>query len=110
WSSDVCSSDLHSAAYISHLHLDHSKAMNLLAPEIPLYAGPLTAALLPVLNRDGEFLLPAADKPKNYTRPIIAAKLNYPIKVGDITLTVVYNYHDAYGANVLIITTTCKLF
>ena len=47
----------HSAAYISHLHLDHSKAMNLLAPEIPLYAGPLTAALLPVLNRDGEFLL-----------------------------------------------------
>ncbi|MBA1394337.1 MBL fold metallo-hydrolase, partial [Lactobacillus sp. XV13L] len=33
----------HAAAYISHLHLDHSKALNFLAPEIPLYAGPITA-------------------------------------------------------------------
>lgn len=98
----------HSAAYISHLHLDHSKAMNLLAPEIPLYAGPLTAALLPVLNRDGEFLLPAADKPKNYTRPIIAAKLNEPIQVGDIILTVVPSDHDAYGATGLIVKTPDK--
>ena len=71
----------HSAAYISHLHLDHSKALNLLAPEIPLYAGPITAHLLPVLNQNGDFLLPAANKPKNYTRPIIAAELNKPIQL-----------------------------
>ena len=99
----------HSAAYISHLHLDHSKALNLLAPEIPLYAGPITAHLLPVLNQNGDFLLPAANKPKNYTRPIIAAELNKPIQVGDITLTIVPSDHDAYGATGLIIKTPDKM-
>lgn len=98
----------HSAAYISHLHLDHSKALNLLAPEIPLYAGPITAELLPVLNQDGDFLLPAAGKPKNYTRPIIPAKLNEAITVGDITLTVLPSDHDAYGATGLIVKTPDK--
>lgn len=98
----------HSAAYISHLHLDHSKALNLLAPEIPLYAGPITAQLLPVLNQDGNFLLPAMNHPKNYTRPIIAAELNKPIKVGDITLTIVPSDHDAYGATGLIVKTPDK--
>ncbi|MBP2058056.1 mRNA degradation ribonuclease J1/J2 [Lactobacillus colini] len=98
----------HSAAYISHVHLDHSKALNLLSPEIPLYTGPITAHLLPALNRDGDFLLPAADKPKGYTRPIIAAKLNEPIQVGDITLEIVPSDHDAYGATGLIIHTPDK--
>jgi len=50
----------YAAAYMSHLHLDHSKAMNFLAPEIPLYAGPITAKMLPALNEKGDFLLPAA--------------------------------------------------
>src|SRR5699024_11739526 len=73
-----------------------------------LYAGPLTASLRTLLNLDREFLLPAADKSKNYTRSIIAAKLNYPIKVGDITLIVVPSDHDAYGATGLIIETPDK--
>lgn len=98
----------HAAAYISHLHLDHSKALNLLAKEIPLYAGPITAALLPVLNENGDFLLPAAGEAKNYTRPITPAKLNEPIQVGDITLTVVPSDHDAYGATGLIVKTPDK--
>ena len=98
----------HSAAYISHLHLDHSKALNLLAPEIPLYAGPITAHLLPALNENGDFLLPAAGHDKNYTRPIIAAEYKKPINVGDITLEIYPSDHDAYGATGLIIKTPDK--
>ena len=95
----------HAAAYMSHLHLDHSKAMNFLAPEIPLYAGPITAKLLPALNEKGDFLLPAAGHETNYTRPIIAAEYQKPIKVGDITMTVWPSDHDAYGATGLIVKT-----
>ena len=95
----------HAAAYMSHLHLDHSKAMNFLAPEIPLYAGPITAKLLPALNEKGDFLLPAAGHEANYTRPIIAAEYQKPIKVGDITMTVWPSDHDAYGATGLIVKT-----
>ena len=95
----------HAAAYMSHLHLDHSKAMNFLAPKIPLYAGPITAKLLPALNEKGDFLLPAAGHEANYTRPIIAAEYQKPIKVGDITMTVWPSDHDAYGATGLIVKT-----
>ncbi len=98
----------HAAAYISHLHLDHSKAMNLLAPEIPLYAGSITAHLLPALNEKGDFLLPAAGHDKSYTRPIIAAKYKKPIQVGDITLKIYPSDHDAYGATGLIVRTPDK--
>ncbi|KRM03913.1 MBL fold metallo-hydrolase [Lactobacillus kitasatonis] len=98
----------HSAAYISHLHLDHSKALNLLAPEIPLYAGPITAHMLPALNENGDFLLPAAGHEKNYTRPIIAAEYKKPIKVGDITLEIYPSDHDAYGATGLLVKTPDK--
>ena len=98
----------HSAAYISHLHLDHSKVLNLLAPEIPLYAGPITAHLLPALNENGDFLLPAAGHEKNYTRPIIAAEYKKPIKVGDITLEIYPSDHDAYGATGLLVKTPDK--
>lgn len=93
----------HAGAYISHLHLDHSKAMNLLAPEIPLYASENTAKLLPVLNENGDFLLPAANHESNYTRPIIAAKFGKPIQIGELTMTVWQSDHDAYGASGLII-------
>lgn len=98
----------HSAAYMSHLHLDHSKAMNLLAPEIPLYAGSITAHMLPALNEKGDFLLPAAGHKSNYTWSIIAAKYKKPIHVGDITLEIWPSDHDAYGATGLIITTPDK--
>ena len=95
----------HAAAYMSHLHLDHSKAMNFLAPEIPLYAGPITAKMLPALNEKGDFLLPAAGHESSYTRPIIAAQYQKPIEVGDITMTVWPSDHDAYGATGLIVKT-----
>lgn len=95
----------HSAAYISHVHLDHSMALNFLDPEIPLYASKITAQLLPVLNESGDFLLPAADHPKNYTRPIIGVEYNKPIQVGDVTIRVLQSDHDAYGASALILET-----
>ncbi|MDF7669081.1 MBL fold metallo-hydrolase [Lactobacillus sp. ESL0703] len=98
----------YAATYMSHLHLDHSKAMNFLAPEIPLYAGPITAKMLPALNERGDFLLPAAGHAANYTRPIIAAEFRQPIKVGEITLEVWPSDHDAYGATGLIVTTPDK--
>lgn len=95
----------HAAAFISHLHLDHSKALNLLDPSIPLYAGPITAEMLPALNEKGDFLLPAAGHAKNYTRKIIAAEYQKPIQVGDLTMEVWASDHDAYGATGLIIKT-----
>ena len=98
----------HAATYISHLHLDHSKAMNFLAPEIPLYAGPITAHLLPALNEKGDFLLPAAGHDRTYTRPIIAAEYKKPIKVGDIILEIYPSDHDAYGATGLLVKTPDK--
>lgn len=98
----------HSAAFISHLHLDHSKALNLLAPSIPLYAGPITAKMLPVLNEKGDFLLPAAGHEPNYTRPIIAASYKEPIRIGEITMTVCPSDHDAYGATALLVKTPDK--
>ena len=98
----------HAAAYMSHLHLDHINAINFLAPEIPLYAGPLTAKMMPALNEHGDFLLPAAGHEASYVRPIIAAEYRKPIQVGDITLEVWPSDHDAYGATGLIITTPDK--
>ncbi|QYN58060.1 MBL fold metallo-hydrolase [Lactobacillus panisapium] len=98
----------HTAAYMSHLHLDHSKAMNFLAPEIPLYAGPITAQMMPALNEHGDFLLPASGHSSSYVRPIIAGKYQQPIQVGDITLEIWPSDHDAYGATGLIITTPNK--
>ena len=95
----------YAAAYMSHLHLDHSKAMNFLAPEIPLYAGPITAKMLPALNEKGDFLLPAAGHEASYTRPIFAAEYQKPIEIGDITMTVWPSDHDAYGATGLIVRT-----
>lgn len=98
----------HAAAFISHLHLDHSKALNLLDPSIPLYAGPITAKMLPALNENGDFLLPAAGHSKNYTRQIIAAEYRRPIPVGEITMEVWPSDHDAYGATGLIVRTPDK--
>ncbi|QYN54155.1 MBL fold metallo-hydrolase [Lactobacillus panisapium] len=98
----------HAAAYMSHLHLDHSKVMNFLAPEIPLYAGPITAQMMPALNEHGDFLLPASGHSSSYVRPIIAGKYQQPIQVGDITLEIWPSDHDAYGATGLIITTPNK--
>ncbi len=99
----------HSAAYISHVHLDHSRMLNFLAPQIPLYAGPITAHLLPALNEEGTFLLPAAGHNQAYTRPIIAAPLKKKIQVGDLTLQIWPSDHDAYGATGLLIKTPDKL-
>ncbi|MDO4912645.1 MAG: MBL fold metallo-hydrolase [Lactobacillus sp.] len=98
----------HAAAYISHLHLDHSKALNWLDPEIPLYTSPDTAKLLPVLNKH-PFLLPAAGHADDYTRPIIQAELKKPIKIGQITIEIWPSDHDAYGASGLVIQTPDKL-
>lgn len=98
----------YAGAYISHLHLDHSKALNFLAPEIPLYAGPITAEMLPALNEKGDFLLPAAGHEASYVRPIIAAEYRKPIQIGDITIEVWPSDHDAYGATGLIIHTPNK--
>ncbi|BDR60001.1 MBL fold metallo-hydrolase [Lactobacillus xylocopicola] len=99
----------HAAAYMSHLHLDHSKAMNFLAPEIPLYAGPITAQMMAPLNEQGDFLLPAAGHAASYVRPIIAAEYRKPIEVGDITLEIWPSDHDAYGATGLLIKTPDKV-
>nr|WP_321314658.1 MBL fold metallo-hydrolase [uncultured Ligilactobacillus sp.] len=98
----------HSAAFISHLHLDHTKMLNFVDQRIPIYSSFGTIEILKTLNQSGSFLLPAAKHPQNYMRNIIAAKMYEPIKIGDITVELYPVDHDASGAVALFIHTPDK--
>ncbi|WP_071130704.1 MBL fold metallo-hydrolase [Enterococcus timonensis] len=101
---------INTAVFISHVHLDHTKMINYLDAKIPLYALDATAKILPLLNRNGTFLLPASGHENNFTRDIIGVAPQTEISVGEISVKLVPVDHDAYGACGLIITTpTAKL-
>lgn len=95
----------HTAVFLSHAHLDHSRMINYLDPQIPLYTLKETQAILQLLNRKGDFLLPSPYKAKNDTREMIGLSPNDVIQVGDISVEVVRVDHDAYGACALLIKT-----
>lgn len=98
----------HTAVFLSHAHLDHSRMVNYLSPEIPIYTLKETKAILDVLNRSGDFLLPSPFEETGYTRPMIGCEANQVIRVGEITVELVPVDHDAYGASGLLITTPDK--
>ena len=93
------------AVFLSHMHLDHSKIINYLNPNIDLYTLEGTKSLINTLNVNNDFLFPLYNKVKSNTRDIIGVKENEIIEVGDIKVKVMPVDHDAYGACGLLIRT-----
>lgn len=93
------------AVFLSHIHLDHSKIVNYLNPQIPLYTLEGTKSLLNTLNINNDFIFPLYTKQSNNTREVIGVKKNETIKVGKIKVKVMPVDHDAYGASGLVIET-----
>lgn len=95
----------HTAVFLSHVHLDHSKAINFLNPAVPLYTLEGSKALLNTLNIRNDFLFPRYGTHDHYTRDIIGVKDYAEVVIGDIRVKLVPVDHDAYGACGLIIHT-----
>jgi len=93
------------AVFLSHAHLDHSKMINYLDPAIPLYTLKETKAILEVLNRKGDFLLPVPHEAPHFVREMIGLAPHDVIRVGDIEVEIVPVDHDAFGAAALLIRT-----
>ena len=94
-----------SAVFLSHVHLDHTKIINYLNPNVPLYTLEGTKSLLNSLNINNDFLFPLYNNKGKNTRAIIGVKENEIIEVGKIKVKVMPIDHDAYGAAGLLITT-----
>lgn len=95
----------HTAVFISHCHLDHTRMINYLDAKIPLYALKETKILLEALNKDNQFLLPLANPQSGYTRDIIGLDHGAVVRIGDISVKTYRVDHDAYGAMGMTITT-----
>ncbi|HIY57613.1 MAG TPA: MBL fold metallo-hydrolase [Candidatus Tetragenococcus pullicola] len=98
----------HTAVFLSHAHLDHSKMINYLDPAIDLYARKETKAILKELNKTGDFLLPSPFENKNFTREINGVDAYEKIQIGEISVEILPVDHDAYGACGLLIHTPEK--
>ena len=94
-----------SAVFLSHVHLDHSKIINYLNPNIPLYTLEGTKSLLNTLNINDDFLFPLYKKDNSNTRTVIGVMDNEIVNVGKIKVKVMPIDHDAYGACGLLIET-----
>lgn len=93
------------AVFLSHMHLDHSKIVNYLNPEIPLYTLEGTKSLLKTLNINNDFIFPLHKNNGENIRDIVGVKENEVVKVGKIEVKVMPVDHDAYGACGLVIKT-----
>lgn len=95
----------HTAVFLSHVHLDHSKAINYLHPRIPLYTLQATKSLLNTLNINNDFLFTRQDESEITTRDMIGVSENEEVTIGDLRVKLMPVDHDAYGACGLIIHT-----
>ena len=95
----------HTAVFLSNFHLDHSKSVNYLNPELPIYTLEGTKSLLNTLNINDDFLFSLHEKKNSNTRDIVGVKENEVIEVGKIKVKVMPVDHDAYGACGLLIKT-----
>ena len=95
----------HTAVFMSHVHLDHSRMINYLDPKVPLYTMKESKAILNTLNQTGDFLIPSPFEAKNFTREMIGLNAHDVIEVGKISVEIVPVDHDAYGAAALLIRT-----
>ncbi|MCD5002518.1 MBL fold metallo-hydrolase [Enterococcus saccharolyticus] len=99
----------HTAVFLSHAHLDHSRMINYLDPAVPLYTLKETKAILNTLNRTGDFLIPSPFEEVGFTREMIGLEPHDVIEVGDLSVEIVPVDHDAYGASALLIRTPDQL-
>lgn len=95
----------HTAVFLSHCHLDHTRMINYLDPQVPLYALNETKILVESLNAKNDFLLPNVNPEKPFTRDIIGVDNETVVTIGDIQVKLKRVDHDAYGACGMIITT-----
>lgn len=96
----------HNAVLMSHVHLDHSRLLNYLAPDVPVFVSKKTKQLLKFLDENHDFLL----HPDNNDHPIIAKNLREEFFVGEIGVTFYPVDHDADGAVAFVIQTpTAKI-
>lgn len=102
WSADPYA---HSAVFVSHAHLDHSKMLNYIDSAIPVYASQNTKRVLEAMNVNDDFDFPPYRKDCNHTRPIAGVEPNGVVRVGSIAVTVMPVDHDAYGASGLRVVT-----
>lgn len=91
------------AVFVSHVHLDHSKMINYLDDQIPLYMSNDSKKLLRALNQKETFLF-KNELSDRKTRDIIGLDYNYVINIGELEVEFVRVDHDGYGACGLIIT------
>lgn len=100
--------DFETGVFISHVHLDHSKLINFIDPEIPVYMSKDSKALIESLNIKNDFILPLEKSQKSEKKNIRDIKgLDYgqSINIGDIKIKILRVDHDAYGASAFIINT-----
>ena len=83
--------------FISHIHLDHTKMINYIDEEIPVYASKDTVTLLKSLNFNNDFLY-ANSNLKDNTRKVIPVNYGDVITIGEIHVEFIRVDHDGYGA------------
>ncbi len=93
------------AVFLSHVHLDHTRMVNYLDKDIPLYALKETKILLDSLNANNDFILPLNNPMDAFTRDIIPCEHEEIVEVGSISVQLLRVDHDAYGACGLLINT-----
>ncbi|MCL2188176.1 MAG: MBL fold metallo-hydrolase [Defluviitaleaceae bacterium] len=82
--------------FISHLHLDHMGAIDVLAPNIPVYMSTEGAALYEALVKLGE---------PPFCKNIKAFDYEKPLNIGEITVTGYAIDHDVHGASTILVET-----
>lgn len=101
--------NLNTAIFVSHAHLDHSKAINFIDKSIPIYMSKETKRLIEALNVDDDFLMSNCEIDGN-TRTLEGVDFNKIIKIGKIAVTILPVDHDVVGASGFIIETpNCKI-
>lgn len=95
---------LNTAVLVSHIHLDHTKMINYIDNDIPVYTSKDTKILLESLNINRNFIYDNSLNQKP-TRDIIGINYDQSIQIGKIKVKFVRVDHDGYGACGFIINT-----
>lgn len=91
-------SDLNTAVFITHLHLDHMAGMGAVAPQIPVYLNENAAIIERALEATGEGV-PTVEREYTHFEP------NIPIQIGAIEVLPIITSNRSYRDFALLITT-----
>lgn len=89
------------AAFISHVHLDHTSVVNFIDPKVPVFASEDTVRILESISIENNFVFPFTKNQEffdNNLRKIEKVSYNDTIEIGEIKITLIPVDHDAYGA------------